>query len=462
MKKINKLFAIALMSIGAVSYAQDRNNPWAISVGTNAVDGGRVSAARSVSNQFSEFFKTDEYWSIAPTVSYLSVTRHLEDNFTFGVTGSLNSLTKFATRDANGFFGVPTENLNYIALDAVIAYNFGPMIKSSWFDPFVHIGGGYVFLEDNSAGTLNGGLGVNLWVSENFGFSVRSTYKQSFAQERTAVPTHMQHLAGITFRFGGKDTDGDGIYDKDDDCPTEAGLPQFRGCPDSDGDGIMDKEDDCPFEPGLPEFNGCPDTDGDGIPDKDDDCPDVAGLPQFKGCPDTDGDGIPDNLDNCPQVAGPKENKGCPWPDRDGDGVPDKDDRCPDVKGPASNFGCPEVTDEVIKRLNEFAKTILFDTGKASIRQESFETMIAIKNVLREYPSARFMIEGHTDSTGSLELNMRLSKERAASVKDYLIENGIEASRLESEGYGPTRPVADNKTAAGRAQNRRTEVVLIK
>lgn len=462
MKNINKLFAVALMTVGLMSYGQDRNNPWAVTVGVNAVDGGRVSAARSVQNQFSEFFRAGEYWNLMPSVSHIGVSKHVGDNFSFGVSGSLNNITKFATRDANGFFAAPADDLTYIGLDGVIAYNFGPVIKSSWFDPFAHIGGGYLFLGDNSAGTLNGGLGLNLWFSEKVGFTIRSTYKHSFAEERTVVPTHMQHTAGLTFRFGGKDTDGDGIYDKDDDCPTEPGFPQFKGCPDSDGDGIMDKEDDCPFEAGLPAFKGCPDTDGDGIADKDDDCPEVAGLPQFKGCPDTDGDGVPDNADNCPQVAGPKENKGCPWPDRDGDGVPDKDDRCPDVKGPASNFGCPVVTDEVIKRLNEFAKTILFDTGKASIKQESYETLIAIKNVLREYPSARFMIEGHTDSTGRLETNMRLSKERAASVKDYLIENGIERSRLESEGYGPTRPVADNKTAAGRAQNRRTEVVLIK
>jgi hypothetical protein len=85
---------------------------------------------------------------------------------------------------------------------------------------------------------------------------------------------HFQHTAGLTFKFGGKDTDGDGIYDKDDACPDVAGL-KFNGCPDTDGDGIQDSADACPDVFGLAALNGCPDTDGDGVADKDDACPDV-------------------------------------------------------------------------------------------------------------------------------------------------------------------------------------------
>lgn len=351
----------------------------------------------------------------------------------------------------------------YYGIDGVINYSFGNFFK--FIEPTAHVGGGYTFMGDASAGTVNGGLGLNFWFSDFVGLSFRSTYKHSFDDTRVPdvdVPTHLQHFVGLTFKFGGKDTDGDGIYDKDDECPNDAGLAIFNGCPDSDGDGIEDRKDECPYDAGLPEFNGCPDTDGDGIPDKDDACPEVAGLKSLNGCPDTDGDGVADKDDACPEVAGPKENRGCPWPDRDGDGVADKDDKCPDVAGPASNNGCPEVTDEVVKKLNDFARTILFDTGKSSIKTESFATLASIKNVMNEYSHARFRIEGHTDSTGRLATNERLSKERAAAVKDYLISQGVEASRLESEGYGPSKPVADNKTAAGRAQNRRTEVVLIK
>lgn len=466
MKHLNKLLIVVLLVAGTSAIAQDRNNPWAFSFGANAVDGGRVSAAQSLQNQFSDYLSAKDNWNIMPTVSYLGLSKYVGDNFSFGVTGSFNRISKFVTpktmESAGSYPVVNPGDWTYYAIDGMINYSFKNAINSRVIDPSAHIGGGYTFLGDNSAGTFNGGLGLSFWITENLAFSLRSTYKHSFEDDRTVMPSHLQHFAGLTIKFGGTDSDGDGIYDKDDECPNEPGLAQFNGCPDTDGDGIPDKDDECPTVFGLAEFKGCPDSDGDGIPDHKDECPKVAGLKEFNGCPDSDGDGIPDHKDECPQVAGPKENKGCPWPDRDGDGVPDKDDKCPDVKGPASNFGCPEVTEEVVKKLNEFAKTILFDTGKASIKKESYETLIAIKNVINEYPSARFRIEGHTDSTGSLALNERLSKERAAAVKDYLIENGIEKSRLESEGYGPSKPVASNNTAAGRAQNRRTEVVLIK
>lgn len=464
MKQINKLFAVALFSVGIMSYGQDSNNPWAISFGFNAVDGARVSAAESVQNQFSDYLKVKENWNIMPSVSYVNVSKYIDDNFSFGVTGSINKIDKLVgPRLENGEFLILRPNdLTYYGMDGVISYSFQSLLNSKWVEPMAHFGGGYVFLGDNSAGTINGGLGLNFWFNEAVALSFRSTYKHSFDENRLSVPTHLQHMVGITFKFGGTDSDGDGIYDQDDECPSDAGTKLFNGCPDTDNDGIADKNDNCPNIAGTAEFKGCPDTDGDGISDNEDDCPEVAGLPAFKGCPDTDKDGIKDSEDNCPKVAGPKENKGCPWSDKDGDGVLDKDDQCPEVKGTKANFGCPEVSDEVIKKLNEFAKTILFDTGKASIKVESKETLDAIKNVIREYPKARFMIEGHTDSTGKLEANMLLSKNRAAAIKNYLIENGIDPSRLESEGYGPNQPVADNKTAEGRTQNRRTEVKLIK
>ncbi|HTO35446.1 MAG TPA: OmpA family protein [Flavobacterium sp.] len=465
MKHLNKLFVAVLMVVGLNSNAQDGDNPWAISFGANAVDGARVSASESFKNQFSEYFNVRDYWNYLPSVSYINVSRYVGNNFSFGITGSLNKIDKFVNPRIKPYdFTVENPgDLMYYGIDGVINYSFGNFFK--FIEPTAHVGGGYTFMGDASAGTVNGGLGLNFWFSDFVGLSFRSTYKHSFDDTRVPdvdVPTHLQHFVGLTFKFGGKDTDGDGIYDKDDECPNDAGLAIFNGCPDSDGDGIEDRKDECPYDAGLPEFNGCPDTDGDGIPDKDDACPEVAGLKSLNGCPDTDGDGVADKDDACPEVAGPKENRGCPWPDRDGDGVADKDDKCPDVAGPASNNGCPEVTDEVVKKLNDFARTILFDTGKSSIKTESFATLASIKNVMNEYSHARFRIEGHTDSTGRLATNERLSKERAAAVKDYLISQGVEASRLESEGYGPSKPVADNKTAAGRAQNRRTEVVLIK
>jgi hypothetical protein len=135
------------------------------------------------------------------------------------------------------------------------------------------------------------------------------------------------------------DKDGDGIPDKQDDCPNIAGLPHFQGCPDSDNDGIQDARDQCPEIPGLEKFRGCPDSDGDGVKDALDRCPEKAGPVETGGCPDSDGDGIVDILDACPEIAGPYN--GCP--DSDNDQVPDNYDMCPDEPGVPNNFGCPEL-----------------------------------------------------------------------------------------------------------------------
>ncbi|TBX71095.1 OmpA family protein [Flavobacterium silvisoli] len=464
MKHLNKLFVVMLMLAGFSSQAQDSNNPWAISFGVNAVD-TRVSAASKLEDQFSQYFNAKDNWNILPSVSFVNVSKYVGSNFSFGVTGSVNKITKWVNpRVNNGPYTVDNPgDLNYYAVDGVINYSLMSLIKSKTIDPSIHIGGGYTWIGDDlHAGTLNGGLGLTYWFTETVGLSVRSTYKHSFEDVRADMPSHMQHFAGLVFKFGGKDTDGDGIYDKDDACPEVAGLKQFNGCPDTDGDGIADKDDACPEIAGPAEFNGCPDTDGDGIADKDDACPEVAGLKSLGGCPDADGDGITDKADKCPDVKGPKENGGCPWPDRDGDGVLDKDDKCPDVKGTAANNGCPEVSDEVVKRLNDYAKTILFNSGKSTFQQQTYPVLQSIAGILKEYPSAKFSIEGHTDSDGKDAANQKLSEDRAAAVKNYLIENGIAASRLSSVGYGESRPIDTNKTKAGKANNRRVEVKLVK
>jgi len=452
------------MLAGFSSQAQDSNNPWAFSFGANAVD-TRVSAASKLEDQFSQYFNAKDNWNILPSVSYFSVSKYVGDNFSFGVTGSANKITKYVLPRV-GTDGYPVVNpgdLNYFAVDGVINYSLMNLIKSKKIEPSVHIGGGYTWLgEDKHAGTINGGLGLTYWFTETVGLSLRSTYKYSFEDVREDMPAHMQHFAGLIFKFGGSDRDGDGIYDRDDACPDNAGPKANKGCPDTDGDTVLDKDDACPEVAGLVQFQGCPDTDGDGIADKDDACPEVKGLANFGGCPDTDGDGTQDKNDKCPEVKGPKENAGCPWPDSDKDGVLDKDDKCPDVAGTVANNGCPEVTDEVVKKLNDYAKTILFDTAKASFQQQTFPVLQSIAAILKEYPTAVFSIEGHTDSDGKDETNQKLSEDRAAAVKNYLIENGIAASRLSSVGYGETKPIDSNKTKAGKANNRRVEVKLVK
>lgn len=454
------LASIFVLSFTAVQ-AQDENNPWAIGVGTNAVDLFPTGNDAPAGGFFEDYFNVGDHWNILPSVSRLSIGRYIGSGFVFEAAGSVNQIDKFGDERL--------DDLSYYAVDGSVNYSLRALLNEGWFDPFVGAGGGYTWLEDEGFGTLNGTLGFNFWFSENIALNLQTTYKHSF-DDYEAVPdavvaepgsiSHWQHVAGVKFIFGGVDTDGDGIYDKNDECPETPGLPEFNGCPDTDGDGIEDRLDACPNEPGLPEFDGCPDTDGDGIPDPQDECPTEAGLAEYNGCPDTDGDGVPDNLDECPQEAGPVENDGCPWPDSDGDGVPDHEDDCPQTAGTVENDGCPEPTAEIISELNEYSNTVLFDLNQSTIRPESQEALDAIAEIMEEYPTTIFHIEGHTDSTGSAEYNEQLSRERAQAVKEYLIEQGIPEERLTSEGYGETQPIASNQTAAGRQENRRVEISL--
>ncbi len=465
MKNLSRLFfvAVLLMSFSTTN-AQDKNNPWAINIGINAVDLYPVGEDPPRGDYFDEFFNAEDHWNIIPSLSTVAVSKYLDSGFSFTVIGSINKLTKLGdNRDPNtgAETGTATlDDLTYFGLDGRISYSFMDILKSNAIDPYLGVGGGYTWVDNIGAGTLNGTFGIKWWVSEKVALDVNSTYKHSFEDY---LPKHFQHSFGVTFKFGGVDTDGDGIYDQDDACPEEAGLEIFNGCPDSDNDGIEDSKDDCPNTPGLAEFNGCPDGDGDGVMDKEDKCPTVPGLKALMGCPDADGDGVADGDDECPNIAGPAANKGCPWPDTDGDGILDKDDKCPTEAGEAANDGCPiqVPTPAVMKTLNDYAKTILFDTGKASIKDASEAVLVNITAILKEYPNSKFHIDGYTDSTGGAKLNKTLSEKRASSVTDFLIANGIAADRLNSRGYGEESPIDNNNTRAGRRNNRRVEVVLI-
>ena len=401
MKRIKiSLASLALIATVGSVQAQDENNKWSIGFGVNTVD------IRSP-HDFGQFLKD---WggpsdlNVLPAITKLSVARYIGAGFSAEVDGSLNKIKK-------GFWG-KSEDESFWAVNAQAKYALRRLVttESGWFDPYLKLGAGYAsytstYTNEDSGVKLLAGGGINFWFTDHLGLNLQTGYHHGFQKNAT---DYFQHSAGIVIKFGAKDTDKDGI------------------------------------------------------PDKDDACPDVAGPKEFNGCPDTDGDGVPDKDDKCPDVAGPAENGGCPWPDTDGDGVLDKDDLCPNEAGPESNKGCPEPNDDDQKRLNQYAKTILFDNGKATIKFESAEILNQIINVLKKYPNSRFRIEGHTDSVGKKAKNIELSQNRADAVKIFLIQGGIASDRLESVGYGPDKPIASNKNKKGRALNRRVEINLIK
>jgi OmpA-OmpF porin, OOP family len=262
-----------------------------------------------------------------------------------------------------------------------------------------------------------------------------------------------------------KDKDGDGIADKDDICPNEAGIAATHGCPDKDGDGIADKDDRCPDIAGTLKNQGCPvlDRDNDGVNDTEDKCPDIAGLKKYNGCPvpDTDKDGINDDEDKCPTVFGYIRYEGCPIPDTDKDGINDEEDRCPDVKGTIENKGCPaQVKKEIVEKVNYAARRIQFQYKKANLLPESYKVLDEVVKILKDNPELKLSIEGHTSGDGIFEANMKLSQARANNVKAYLLSKGISASRLDAKGFGPTKPINNGKTEAAKSQNRRVELIL--
>ncbi|MGY0426864.1 MAG: thrombospondin type 3 repeat-containing protein, partial [Polaribacter sp.] len=351
MKRL-KLAIIALFTLVTVSNvnAQDENNPWAVGFGVNAVD---FYDAFNFKDQIKDFSGTKD-WNILPSISRISVGKYLAKGFSLQLAGSLNKIETFLIKDDG-------EDFLYWGIDATVQYDINKLVgETGWFDPYLYLGGGYTSVDDIGEGMLNGGLGFNTWFNENLGLNFQTGTKKGFSDK---IRTHFQTSLGLIIKFGGKDSDGDGVYDKDDACPETPGLKEFNGCPDADGDGVKDSDDACPNVAGLASMNGCPDADGDGVADKDDMCPNEKGTKANKGCPDSDGDGVVNRNDKCPNVAGPVANGGCPLPDTDGDGVLDKDDKCPNVAGLASNMGCPQViTSKAEKDLKEFAKSILFNT----------------------------------------------------------------------------------------------------
>jgi OmpA-OmpF porin, OOP family len=179
---------------------------------------------------------------------------------------------------------------------------------------------------------------------------------------------------------------------------------------------------------------------------------------------DDDHDGVPNRIDLCPLEPGPKEMDGCP--DTDGDGIPDREDRCPREKGPAENDGCPVKVDESVVEIETERLTlkdsIQFDTGKDTIKKESFPVLDQVAKLLSEHTEMRkIRVEGHTDNVGSASYNKDLSERRAASVVRYLAGKGVARNRLEPAGFGFERPIASNATALGRAKNRRVEFRIV-
>jgi outer membrane protein OmpA-like peptidoglycan-associated protein len=438
----NYLFAAFLIAGFTTSVvAQNDANPWSITVGTNVVD-------------LSQDTPFKENISLSPNFSYLNVSRYLGSGFSLDLGGTINNID----------FDSGEEDL-YYSIDLGTTLSANEIIDLGNLEPSLSLALGYIngitFAgSEQDFFTLNSGVGLKYWFNDAFALSVKSTYKVYTREFDNLIGDgfdgdhHFQHLAGLTFAFGDGDVDRDGVKDSVDECPEVPGLESLNGCPDDDGDGIKNSDDDCPMTAGLASLNGCPDADGDGIKDSDDACPNVAGVAALSGCPDADGDGIKDSDDACPNAAGSKAMNGCP--DADGDGVADKDDKCPAVAGPASNSGCPEYP---LSMLADY--DINFDLEKYNIDSNDVQRLSTVIKVLLANNDAKISIEGHADNTGEESYNNPLSNNRASSIKDYLVNVGIDAGRLTTKAFGESMPKASNDTEEGRTINRRVEFIVV-
>lgn len=301
-------------------------------------------------------------------------------------------------------------DVGLLRLDSL--YHFMPTQK---LVPYIGVGIGAINFDpdngdDDTDFLANYGAGIKYFINETV--ALRADVRHIISFDKTY--NNLMYTLGLAFQFGGEkkkerippaDSDNDGVYDDHDKCPhTPAGVSvNSKGCPlDSDKDGVFDYLDKCPDSPKGAEVdaNGCTTIDA-----------------------DSDADGVPDSSDKCPGT--PKGAK-------------------------VDARGCWVI------------KGIQFDSGKWDIKSEFYPALDEIFIVLKNTPELKVNIEGHTDSSGSPELNQTLSENRAKAIMEYLINKGIDAKRLSAKGFGPSNPISTNDTKEGRAQNRRVELKPIR
>jgi OOP family OmpA-OmpF porin len=328
------------------------------------------------------------------------------------------------------FNAMPTR-MRTITNDPIFLYGFQAhaVFQLPYYSvvPFFLVGGGLLGVRSNVVlqgrdvdGALHYGAGVKIHLTKVIGlrFEARNIMSATEALQNAGA-AHVQVLGGIIFTLGRKPP------------PPE------------------------PIKPPPPD----PDRDKDGILNAKDQCPDTAGV-EPHGCPDSDGDTFIDSKDACPEVPGVAPD-GCPVKDTDEDGFLDPDDDCVFEKETPNNYkdddGCPDDLPPEVKKFSGTIAGIEFDTKKDTIRPVSKPVLDKAVEVLKEFTDISVNIVGHTDDVGAPEFNLDLSKRRAEAVKKYLVDKGIDASRITTEGRGMTDPEVPNDSEANRAKNRRIE-----
>ncbi len=409
MRQKSLLVLFLSLMISTVGFSQSKSTPWAIGLTT-----GKTAYQGDLGNGL--FDLGEAYHGNMG----LKVGRYLNNYFDLNLDGSYGRIGYNNNKKGESFLA----NRLHMDLNLAFKFNNGKILKeNSIIAPYLYAGLGFMNYKpvDNRAtkGTdmmIPLGIGAKVRLSSQWSAFWQSSYNFTNGDDADMMRTdgtsamsdkndrNMMHSIGISYSFG---------------------------------------------------KSAKPDADKDGIPDDEDQCPNTFGLKSTNGCPDADLDGVIDSKDQCPNVFGAKSTQGCP--DTDKDGVSDNNDSCPEIKGTRGNNGCPEISQTTIQLFQEALQGIQFETSKSVIKSSSFSILDRVVDVMNKNQAYNLSIEGHTDSSGDDAMNMKLSQERAASVKRYLVSKGIDANRMTTAGFGETIPVASNDTKEGKSKNRRVE-----
>ncbi len=445
MKKLLQLF-IFLSLLVSSAFAQNKDYVRPSAIGISFVLNDYITPQRIRSNSLTSVLNNKQWAKIKELAPGVAVT------YFKGLTNHVD----FAGTLMGSFVTVPLPDKpasgnDEFLVEADASANFKMTTEKYWVQPYLSAGVGVSKYRSYYGAIIPLGVGLKVNLFDEASVFLTSQYRIPVTKETNNY--HFVHGIGVSGNIG-----------KKKEVPLKEVAIPATPPKDSDNDGIFDDKDKCPDVPGVADYEGCPipDTDRDGLNDKEDKCPDVAGVARYQGCPvpDTDKDGINDEEDKCKDTPGVARYQGCPVPDTDGDGVNDEEDKCPGIAGTIENQGCPPIAEEVIKKVNYAAKNIYFATGSYKLLNKSNKGLNEVVKILNANPDLKLSVHGHTDNTGKADKNQTLSDNRANAVKQYLISKGIDEARLSSMGHGQDEPVADNKTSAGRAKNRRVELKL--
>ena len=421
-----------------------------------------IATAASAGNTAGSF-------SISPVIGGISYSgrQHLETAPLYGLRAGYNFTKALGIEALFDYSATEVthsndRNADFYRYGGELLYHFFPDNK---FVPYVAAGyAGYNFkgnvpagANSKTKGAADYGLGAKYFLNDKV--ALRGDVRH-LIYEKSRTLHAIEYTVGLYLPFGGATP---AVAPVAAPVPEPAKLAEPAPL-DSDNDGVPDTLDKCPGTPAGVQVDkdGCPiDSDRDGVPDYLDKCP---GTPEgvkvdSVGCPiDSDHDGVPDYLDKCPGTPeGVKvDGVGCPI-DSDKDGVPDYLDKCPGTPEgtKVDKDGCPLTA---AKLCSPTVLNVKFDTNKSDIKPQYHDELKKVGDFLNDFPTVKGVIEGHTDSVGSKAKNMKLSQRRADSVRNYLVKTyKIAPERLTAKGFGPTKPVASNKTAAGKQLNRRIE-----